>query len=270
MLLDEFYLINAFTGSKALGNQACVLFVDDLSNDDHLQRLAANFNLPATTFIKRESENTFSVRWFAPMAEIHLCGHGTIAATWAVYQEDPGLTNIIFNYKNGILEGSVSDGKVELKGDGIPAVETPIPDHVNRGFQGKAIAYFNTSNKDIVVFEHEREVVEMQPNWAVLRSSSTFGYILTAKSFSYDFVSRVMLPHLSFLEDQATGSAHLVLSPFWADRLQRSTMKAYQASERGGEVECVIEDGHVTLKAACKVFGKGNLVRSGNEKALLY
>ena len=80
MNLNRFFLINVFTGSNALGNQACVLFVDDLEDDAALSKIASDFNLPATSFLKQDGEGSFSVRWFAPMAEIDLCGHGTIAA----------------------------------------------------------------------------------------------------------------------------------------------------------------------------------------------
>lgn len=261
MILNRFFLINVFTGPNARGNQACVLFVDDLSDDDYLLRVAADFNLPATTFLKQESKNTFSVRWFAPMAEIGLCGHGTLAATWATHQLFPEVSEFSFNYQSGSLKGRVTGDSVELEGDAILSTEVDIPAHAQKGFHNKAIGYFTTSNKDVVLFENESDIKSMKPNWDALRASSTFGYVITARSASYDFVSRVLLPHLSFLEDQATGSAHLVLTPFWSERLNKSTMEAFQASERGGEVECSINGDLVALKTNCTIFGEGIFVR---------
>ena len=260
MNLNRFFLINVFTGSNALGNQACVLFVDDLEDDAALSKIASDFNLPATSFLKQDGEGSFSVRWFAPMAEIDLCGHGTIAANWAAHRLFPDLKEFTFKYKYGVLQGKINGSQVELKGDPIDCEESEIPHHVKRGFHGKAKGYYPTPNKDIVLFDNEMDVVEMKPDWEALRASDTFGYVITAKSKTYDFVSRVLLPHLSFLEDQATGSAHLVLTPFWSSRLGKSTMKAFQASDRGGEGECYLQKGQVTLKTSCKLFGEGTFV----------
>jgi predicted PhzF superfamily epimerase YddE/YHI9 len=44
-------------------------------------------------------------------------------------------------------------------------------------------------------------------------------------------------------EDPVTGSAHCALAPFWAERLGKSSMRAWQASERGGELRLkIVED----------------------------
>ena len=260
MVLNRFFLLNVFTGIKARGNQCCVLIVDDLSDDESLLRIASDFNLPATTFLKQENSNTFSVRWFAPMAEIELCGHGTLAAAWVANQLFPKEVKFIFNYAAGKLIGVESDGKVELSGTAIISEESAIPDHVKKAFHGKAMAYYPSSNKDLVLFENESDVINMKPDWNALRESDTFGYVITAESTSYDFISRVLLPHINILEDQATGSSHLILTPFWSKRLNKTSMKAYQASERGGQVEVRIKDDLVTLRASCILFGEGSYV----------
>ena len=47
-------------------------------------------------------------------------------------------------------------------------------------------------------------------------------------------------------EDPVTGSAHVVLTPFWAERLGRKTLQARQVSARGG-VLTVEDKGERTL-----------------------
>ena len=46
----------------------------------------------------------------------------------------------------------------------------------------------------------------------------------------YDFVSRFFAPHFGVPEDPVTGSAHCALTPFWAKRLGKKTLKARQVS----------------------------------------
>ncbi|GAB5539056.1 MAG: PhzF family phenazine biosynthesis protein [Salibacteraceae bacterium] len=258
MNTNDFYLVNVFTGDKARGNQACVVLLDDISDSDYLLSIAADFNLPATTFLKRTSQG-FQVRWFAPMAEIDLCGHGTVAATWILCKTLKSHTKVSFDFDLGRLTGNSSGEYVAIEGERIPYEQEQIPTHVEQGFQGLAKAYYTSYNKHIVVFDDERSIQEVNVNWDALRGSDTFGYVITAPSEHYDCTSRVLLPHLPFLEDQATGSAHLLVAPFWSQQLGKKSIHAYQASERGGVMRCTTEGDLVRLEAQCNVFGSGCL-----------
>ena len=64
------------------------------------------------------------------------------------------------------------------------------------------------------------------------------GVVVTAKGEKVDFVSRYFTPELESKEDPVTGSSHSSLIPFWAKKLQKSSMIAKQLSERGGILYC--------------------------------
>lgn len=259
MKTNDYYLLNAFTGEHAKGNQAVVLQLDNLSDSKRLQAIARDFNLPATTFLKQK-DHGYEVRWFAPDGEILLCGHGTIAATWVLTQLESSADEIAFEYGDGIIIGSKVGDRVQIQADAIPSSDADIPDHVRQGFRDKVTAYSTSSNKHIVVLESEQDVRNMKPDWDALRTSNTFSYAITAASDQYDCVSRVILPHISILEDQATGSAHMVLAPYWAEKLGKDRLRAFQASRRGGYMECEVDGDRVRLSSACKVFAKGVLM----------
>ncbi len=56
-------------------------------------------------------------------------------------------------------------------------------------------------------------------------------------------------------EDPVTGSAHCTLTPFWAERLGKTRMTAFQASARGGELLVELRGDRVLLAgAAVTVF----------------
>ena len=63
-------------------------------------------------------------------------------------------------------------------------------------------------------------------------------FICTAPGGTVDVVSRVFVPGAGVDEDSVTGSAHAVLTPFWATRLGRDRFTAHQASARGGDLSC--------------------------------
>ena len=63
----------------------------------------------------------------------------------------------------------------------------------------------------------------------------------------YDFISRYFWPANGGDEDPVTGSIHTGLAPFWAERLGKSQLKAYQASQRGGVLDCVVVEDRVLV-----------------------
>ena len=60
-------------------------------------------------------------------------------------------------------------------------------------------------------------------------------------------------------EDPVTGSAHTALGPYWAAKLGKNRLTAYQASERGGEVLVEVTPERVNLTGRSVLVVKGIL-----------
>jgi predicted PhzF superfamily epimerase YddE/YHI9 len=86
----------------------------------------------------------------------------------------------------------------------------------------------------------------------VLRRRDVWGFIATAPGDQdYDFVSRFFAPDKGVPEDPVTGSAHCLLTPYWAMRLGKKTMKARQVSPRGGDLICTYAGERTILAGPC-------------------
>lgn len=85
------------------------------------------------------------------------------------------------------------------------------------------------------------------------------GVIVTAIGDNSDFVSRFFTPQASILEDPVTGSAHCSLIPFWAERLNKNELTAFQVSERVGELFCEHKGDRVIISGKAKTYSIGNL-----------
>lgn len=48
----------------------------------------------------------------------------------------------------------------------------------------------------------------------------------------------LIFPNAGVDEDPVTGSAHTTLTPYWAEKLNKSKLTARQISKRGGFLEC--------------------------------
>ena len=87
------------------------------------------------------------------------------------------------------------------------------------------------------------------------------GVIVTAPgSGEYDFVSRFFAPGAGIDEDPVTGSAHTALTPFWAARLGKTEMNAFQASPRGGHVKVRLEGDRVCLAGQAVTVLRGEFL----------
>ena len=84
------------------------------------------------------------------------------------------------------------------------------------------------------------------------------GVIVTAAGDAgYDFTSRYFAPAKGIPEDPVTGSAHCMLAPYWATILNKTEFRAFQASQRGGEVICRLAGDRVELQGTCVFYLEG-------------
>ena len=99
----------------------------------------------------------------------------------------------------------------------------------------------------------------LAPDFKALALVCPHGFIATAPGGEGDFVSRFFAPALGIDEDPVTGSAHTVLTPFWAVRLGKQKLHAFQISARGGELRCELKGDRVALGGKAVTVLTGSL-----------
>ena len=75
----------------------------------------------------------------------------------------------------------------------------------------------------------------------------------------FDSVSRVFAPELDIYEDPVTGSTHCMIAPYWAEKLGKNVIHAYQASERSGELLCEVKGDTVSITGKAVLFAISEL-----------
>lgn len=261
---DPFGLVEVFSEATQSfsGNTSIVIMASEAWDEAEMQQMASDWNQPATTFLFPTSHHgLWDVRWFAPDAEIGLCGHGSLAAFAYLHQVEGLDREMRLRYRTGEISGRGTKARLaEMELDAIPArAEQAPPALLSEALGKKIIGYFPTANKDIVLLQNEEEVRSMKPDFSRLRQIDVFGYSITAPGTSADFVSRTLVPHVQQLEDHATGSSHAALAPFWAGRLGKNEMLAYQLSPRGGAFRCKIDKDKVSLGGHFRILAQGSL-----------
>jgi len=99
----------------------------------------------------------------------------------------------------------------------------------------------------------------MKPNFHLLKETNARGIIVTAKGITVDFVSRFFAPKVGIDEDPVTGSAHTLLVPFWASRLNKTELVALQLSERGGQLWCTLAGERVLIAGKAVTYMRGEI-----------
>ncbi|HXT19480.1 MAG TPA: PhzF family phenazine biosynthesis protein, partial [Thermoanaerobaculia bacterium] len=229
--------------------------------------VAAEMNKPATAFVVRQdgAAATFGLRWFTRVSELALCGHGTLAASRALWED--GLASagepIAFQAQSGALTATRNGEWIELDFPATPPVEAEAPPALAEAL-GVTPSWVGRSRFDIVaIVDDEAAVRNAAPDQAALRRVEARGVILSAAADAgggYDFVSRFFAPSVGIDEDSVTGSAHCCLAPYWAARLGRTEMVGYQASPRGGVVRVRVAGDRVVLGGQTALVARGELL----------
>jgi PhzF family phenazine biosynthesis protein len=254
--------IDAFTEKAFRGNPAAVCFLDGARDDAWMQSLAAEMNLSETAYLAPRNDG-WSLRWFTPATEVELCGHATLASAHALWEESrlaPGET-ARFHTLSGLLTASRDGEWIELDFPSTPDEAIEAPAGLLDALDVRPVYVGRNRFDYIVEVASPDEVRRIRPNYEVLRQLPVRGVIVTSRGEDrYDFVSRFFAPGAGVDEDPVTGSAHCCLAPYWASRLGRNELLAFQASARGGVVRVRLAGDRVKLGGRAVTVFRADLV----------
>ena len=176
------------------------------------------------------------------------CGHATLAAAHVLMDGD----DIHFETRRaGPLDVSRDGGAYAMS---LPAWK-PEPRPLPRTIEALGCRAIDTlwhpHRYAVVVLESAQEIAELRPDFSALAREGDVLIIATAPGRDTDMISRVFAPGAGIDEDPVTGSAHAVLMPYWAERLGRDRLTAFQASRRGGELTGTLSGDRVVLGGRC-------------------
>jgi PhzF family phenazine biosynthesis protein len=253
-----FLLVDVFTAAVGGGNPAAVVRPLQPLPADACAAIARELNQPATAFVVAGSPP--SLRWFSPKAELTLCGHGTLAAAFAVLQDAPRAQEVTFASPAGRLAVARRGDWLELELAAVPPVPSePLPELP--AILGAAPVSVWRAGQDLLVELADAATVRrLQPDVpAIARLDARTLVVTAAGDLGFDFVSRVFAPRFLPGEDMATGSVHAALGPYWGKQLGRSSFRACQASPRGGEMTVAIAGDRVRIGGRVVLVATGDL-----------
>jgi len=265
------WTVDAFASGLFRGNPACVVEPFDAWPDAAwMQALAQENNQAETAFLLRTDQpDRFGLRWFTPATEVPLCGHATLASAHVLFHElgleadavvfeTAGSGHLIVYRKGPLYEmdfPALPPRRVEASA-ALAAALGAEPVEVWSGHYG------------VAVFDDAATVRALKPDLTALagivldEAELTGNIVVAAPSDDPDFdvIDRFFAPGVGIQEDPATGSAHCILAPLYAEKLGRPLVRYFQAFPgRGAEIETELRGERVRLRGRAATFAEARL-----------
>ncbi|WLR91050.1 PhzF family phenazine biosynthesis protein [Shinella zoogloeoides] len=242
----RYAIYDVFTDTRLAGNPLAVVFDADGLNDDTMQRIAGEFNLSETVFVKAAESPTHTARLriFTPGVELPFAGHPTVGAAIAIAEAGEG---------NGagprdqvcVLEENVGPVRCAVKfGVGKAAfAEFDLPRKSARleatfdrqaladafslkpgqiGFENHVPSLWSAGVAFVMIPVHDlaaAAAVDFDPAlwerctpFAEGRLASAYLYCRGGVNHNAKFHARMFAPDMGISEDPATGSAVAAMS----------------------------------------------------------
>ena len=254
------YQVDAFADQLFSGNPAAVVILESPLKSSVMQSIAAENNLSETAFVSIH-KNPISIRWFTPSIEVDLCGHATLASARILFEHYPDLAGeeINLNSKSGNL--------IITKVDQGLCLNFPVdyPTEVESDSLFFEILGINSikllRGKDdfLAIFKSQKQIEDMQPKFSLLKKVDARGLVISAPGDEADFVSRCFYPEAGIEEDPVTGSAHTMLTPYWATQFNKNELIAHQLSKRGGKLNCRLVNDRVLISGNSVIYFEGTI-----------
>ena len=253
------YTVDAFTNEVFHGNPAAVCILPEWLQDDVMRKIAEENNLSETAFAVKEGAR-YRLRWFTPGGEIDLCGHATLATAFVLLSfYEPEKDRIVFSTLSGDLTVVKKGALFEMEFPRYTLTQVPVTRAMTEAIGMEPIEAYQARDL-LCVLPSEADVIRCTPD--LEKAAHLDGLLLhtTAPGEKTDCVSRSFAPKLKVAEDPVCGSGHCHIIPYWASKLGKDHLVAYQASKRGGTLYCRVDGENIILAGQAVLFAQSEIV----------
>jgi predicted PhzF superfamily epimerase YddE/YHI9 len=269
-----FWIVNAFANCPGKGGGAGVFIYDSFPEDSEMIRLSSELGFSNSAFLVKIDDNKYKLRWFTPLSEAKICGHATLAAGHVLFSE-----NLVRNARKITFESASGKLYIEQIKPNFYQLNFPVIDYTEVQPQPNWLETINQkpifTAIDGVSLIMDFGSFDTLKNLKVdLSSFSNLAFralIATASGFgNYNFASRYFAPKVGINEDPVCVSAHSRLIPYWAKKLNKNNLIAFQASARTAKLLCTLADERVLISGSGFTVYKGEITETNfKEKAKL-
>lgn len=252
------YVVDAFTDHVFAGNQAAICVLENWLTDEVMMQITKENNFSETAFLVKTGD-AYHLRWFTPGGEIDLCGHATLAASYVLFRfYETEKDTLSFDTLSGRLTVVKKGELLEMDFPAYDLKPIAVTKEMEEAAGAKIVEAY--MGRDLLTVLEDEEIVRaLTPDMAKVKALPGSLLQVTARGKETDSVSRSFAPKLSVDEDPVCGSGHCHIVPYWAKKLGKKEILAYQASPRGGMLYCRMEGNRVKLAGKAALYSIAEL-----------
>lgn len=256
------YIVDAFSKQIFHGNPAAVCVMDQWPDEKLMKDIAKENNLSETAFVVKEATG-YRLRWFTPTCEVGLCGHATLATGFVLLNyNEKGAQAVSFHTNGGDLEVRRKEDLYEMQFPNIPLKKEKVTEDIMEAIGSIPLDVRMGKDLDLIcVLQSAEQVKSFAPYAEALKKlPGRMVHITAPGTDGYDCISRSFGPKIGILEDPVCGSAHCQIIPYWAKRLNKKVINAYQASDRGGALQGeIIDEERLLIRGKATLFAESKI-----------
>ncbi|WP_199099949.1 PhzF family phenazine biosynthesis isomerase, partial [Dyella sp. ASV21] len=162
------FQLDSFTTHRFSGNPAAVVVLDAFPMDEVMQAVAAENNLAETAFLVADGPD-YRLRWFTPLVEVPLCGHGTLASAAVVMERlERSREQVTFHTASGPLYVQRRGASYVMDFPVRHAAPVAMPADVLDVLGVEPLEFLGNEFNYLAVLDSARTVRRLQPNLAAI------------------------------------------------------------------------------------------------------
>ena len=261
------YFVDSFTTEIFKGNPAAVCIAKNKLDNNTMQKIAAEIGFSETAFVEHVAGNTYNIRFFTPKIEIPICGHATLASSKIIFDTTDLKTIKFINCNNVEFPIEKAGDKIKMQFPVYDTEELDVPQKLLDALGIKKILNkrYSPQNKIILLeIKSAHDLANLNPDFAALLNSYTgiHGVLVTAMSDTneFDFHYRYFWPWAGTNEDPVTGGVQTFLTKYWALKLNKTKLKAWQSSLRTGTIDTEFLEDRVYILGEAVITLEGDFI----------
>jgi predicted PhzF superfamily epimerase YddE/YHI9 len=239
-VLVKLHQVVTFARHVFHGNPAFVATANEPPPDADaaLSGLSELIGADVMAFILHPEADEPALSFYTPNGPHPGAGHATAAAAF-ITLVGANRDAVAFRLPSGDdRQANHSPHGIAVRWPVMPYEPTPRAADVARSLNARPRETFVAPFGYVAIFENEQQVSALQPDLAQVAALDRSAVVATAPGTQSDIVIRVFAPAVGLPEDPVCGTAHRIITPYWAPLLGKSEIHSRQLSKRGGDLWC--------------------------------
>ena len=233
------------------GNPAYVVTAAEMPKDATalLTGVSSLIGADVLALIVRPEDDEPALSFYTPEGPHAGAGHATAAAAHVAFATaGASRSKLAFKLANGSHRHATRSAHgIAVRWPVMPYEETPHAGDVARALKGRPRETYVTPFGYVTIFGNDAEITELDPDMALVAALDRSAVITTAPGTNSDIVIRVFAPAVGLPEDPVCGTAHRIITPYWAPRLGKCEIHSRHLSKRGGDLWCKVAGENVEI-----------------------